>query len=345
MTKFLIIRFSSIGDIVLTTPVIRCLKQQFPDAEVHYVTKKSYQSLLENNPYIDKVFVLENGLNDLMKSLQSERYDFVIDLHNNLRTSIIKLRLKAPLAPRRGRKLQIFSLDKLNFLKWILVKFKKNLMPNVHIVDRYMKTVETLGVKNDNKGLDYFIPEKDEMPLDWLPENFRNGYAVYAIGGQHETKKLPLNKMIELCQTIQLPLVLIGGKEDVEIGEKIVDPSAPRGGTFESKSFEKVPPLGAEGATILNLCGKLNLNQSASLIKNAKVVYTHDTGMMHVAAALKKKVISIWGNTVPEFGMYPYQTDFEVIENRDLNCRPCSKIGYKKCPLGHFKCMNELKFS
>jgi ADP-heptose:LPS heptosyltransferase len=344
MTKFLILRFSSIGDIVLTTPVIRCLKQQYPEAEVHYATKKSYKSLLENNPYIDKVFVLENGLNELVKSLRSERYDYVIDLHNNLRTSIIKLRLKAPLTPRRGRKLRIFSFDKLNFLKWILVKFKKNLMPNVHIVDRYMKTVETLGVKNDNKGLDYFIPEKDEMPLDWLPENFRNGYAVYAIGGQHETKKLPLHKMVELCQTIQLPLVLIGGKEDVVIGDRLA-PSAPRGGTYPNDSESKVPPLGAEGATILNLCGKCNLNQSASIIQNARIVYTHDTGMMHVAAALKKKVISIWGNTVPEFGMYPYQTDFEVIEHKDLNCRPCSKIGYNKCPLGHFKCMNDLKFS
>jgi ADP-heptose:LPS heptosyltransferase len=325
MTKFLILRFSSIGDIVLTTPVIRCLKQQYPEAEVHYATKKSYQSLLENNPYIDKVFVLENGLNELVKFLQSERYDYVIDLHNNLRTSIIKLRLKTPLSMGEGSGVRSFSFDKLNLQKWILVKFKKNLMPNVHIVDRYMKTVESLGVKNDNKGLDYFIPEKDEMPLDWLPENFRNGYAVYAIGGQHETKKLPLNKMIELCQTIQLPLVLIGGKEDVVISEQL--------------------SVISKNNLIFDTCGKCNLNQSASIIKNSKIVYTHDTGMMHVAAALKKKVISIWGNTVPEFGMYPYQTDFEVIEHKDLNCRPCSKIGYNKCPLGHFKCMNDLKFS
>ena len=314
MTKFLILRFSSIGDIVLTTPVIRCLKQQFPDAEVHYATKKSYKTLLENNLYIDKIFVLEKGLNELVKFLKSERYDYIIDLHNNLRTTIIKLRLGV----------KSFSFDKLNLQKWLLVKFKKNLMPNVHIVDRYMKTVESLGIKNDNKGLDYFIPEKDEIPLDWLPENFRNGYAVYAIGGQHETKKLPLNKMIELCQTIKLPLVFIGGKEDTIISNQL---------SVISKDFP-----------IFDTCGKCNLNQSASIIRNSKIVYTHDTGMMHVASALKKKVISIWGNTVPAFGMYPYQTDYEVIENRDLNCRPCSKIGYKKCPLGHFKCMNDLKF-
>ena len=314
MTKFLILRFSSIGDIVLTTPVIRCLKQQYPEAQVHYVTKKSYQSLLVNNPYIDKVLVLEESLNDLVKQLKSERYDYVIDLHNNLRTTILKLRLGV----------KSFSFDKLNFQKWILVKFNKDIMPNVHIVDRYMKTIESLGVKNDNRGLDYFIPEKDEMPLDWLPENFQKGYAVYAIGGQHETKKLPFHKMIELCKTIQLPLVLIGGKEDTFISEKL-------------SVISEISP-------IFDTCGKCNLNQSASIIQNASIVYTHDTGMMHVAAALKKKVISIWGNTVPAFGMYPYQTDFEVIENKGLPCRPCSKIGYEKCPLGHFKCMNELKF-
>jgi ADP-heptose:LPS heptosyltransferase len=314
MTKFLIIRFSSIGDIVLTTPVIRCLKQQYPDVEVHYVTKKAYKSLLENNPYIDKVFTLEKSLNDLVNQLKSEEYDYVIDLHNNLRTRIIKFRLGV----------KSFSFDKLNFQKWILVKFKKDIMPKIHIVDRYMKTVETLGVKNDNKGLDYFIPEKDEMPLDWIPENFRNGYAVYAIGGQHETKKMPLHKMVELCATIKLPLVLIGGKEDTVISEQLSAIS--------------------HNSPIFDTCGKMNLNQSASIIQKAEIVYTHDTGMMHVAAALKKKVISIWGNTVPEFGMYPYQTEYEVIENKGLHCRPCSKIGYNKCPAGHFKCMNELKF-
>ena len=324
MTKFLILRFSSIGDIILTTPVVRCLKLQYPEAEIHYATKKSYKTLLENNPHIDKIFVLENGLNELIKSLQAEDYDYIIDLHNNLRTSIIKFRL--------GKK--SFSFDKLNLQKWLLVKFKKNIMPNVHIVDRYMKTVESLGIKNDNKGLDYFIPEKDKMPLDWLPENFRNGYAVYAIGGQHETKKLPLHKMIELCQTIKLPLVLIGGKEDFEMGDKLI-----------STIYLSIPKTENQILKTFNTCGKCNLNQSASLIKNSIIVYTHDTGMMHVASALKKKVISIWGNTVPAFGMYPYQTDFEVIENKDLSCRPCSKIGYNKCPLGHFKCMNELKFS
>ncbi len=303
-TKFLILRFSSIGDIVLTTPVIRCIKTQYPDAEVHFATKKQFKVLVENNPYIDKYHLLEKPLNPFIKTLQSEDYDYVIDLHNNLRTSIIKLRL--------GKK--SFSFDKLNFKKWLLVNLKINQMPDVHIVDRYLETVKSLGIKNDLKGLDYFIPEKDKVQIN-------ESYIAYAIGGQHFTKKLPTSRIIEVCQKIDGKIMLLGGKEDSPAADEI------------KKSL---------GDKIINACGKYNLNQSASLVQQAEYIITHDTGLMHIASALKKKVISIWGNTVPEFGMYPYLTEFQIIENKELSCRPCSKIGYSKCPKGHFKCMNEL---
>lgn len=303
-TKFLILRFSSIGDIVLTTPVIRCIKTQYPNAEVHFATKKQFKVLVENNPYIDKYHLLEKSLSPFIKTLQSEDYDYVIDLHNNLRTSIIKLRL--------GKK--SLSFDKLNFKKWLLVNLKINQMPEIHIVDRYLETVKSLGVKNDSKGLDYFIPEKDKVQI-------KEPYVAYAIGGQHFTKKLPANRIIEVCQKIDGKIMLLGGKEDNAAAEEIEH---------------------ALGEKIINSCGKYNLNQSASLVQQAEYIITHDTGLMHIASALKKKVISIWGNTVPEFGMYPYLTEFKIIENKELSCRPCSKIGYNKCPKGHFKCMNEL---
>lgn len=303
-TKFLLLRFSSIGDIVLTTPVIRCIKTQYPDAEVHFATKKQFKVLVENNPYIDKYFLLEKSLNQFIKTLHSEDYDYVIDLHNNLRTSIIKLRL--------GKK--SFSFNKLNFKKWLLVNLKIDQMPDVHIVDRYLETVKGLSIKNDLNGLDYFIPEKDKVQID-------ESYIAFAIGGQHFTKKLPTRRIIEVCQKINGKIMLLGGKEDSPAADEI----------------EKVL-----GDKIINACGKYNLNQSASLVQQAEYVITHDTGLMHIAAALKKKVISIWGNTVPEFGMYPYLTEFKIIENKEISCRPCSKIGYNKCPKGHFKCMNEL---
>lgn len=309
-TKFLILRFSSIGDIILTTPVVRCLKLQYPEAEVHFATKKQFRVILENNPYIDKVHLLEGTLSQFIHTLQAENFTYIIDLHHNLRTSIIKLRL--------GKK--AYSFDKLNFKKWLLVNLKINRLPAIHIVDRNLKTVESLGVVNDGKGLDYFIPTKDELLLDnILAPN--QPYVAYAIGGQHFTKKLPVSRIIELCKKIDKKIILLGGKEDEETGNTV---------------------LKALGDKIYNACGRYNLNQSASILKQAEYVISHDTGLMHIAAALKMKVISIWGNTVPEFGMYPYMTEYKVIENKNLSCRPCSKIGYDKCPKGHFKCMNDL---
>ncbi len=311
-TKFLILRFSSIGDIVLTTPVVRCLKLQYPDAEVHFATKKQFKVLVENNPYIDKYFLLEKSLSDFIEALHSEDYDYVIDLHNNLRTTIIKFKISA----------KSFSFDKLNFKKWLLVNLKINRMPDIHIVDRYLKTVKSLGVRNDNAGLDYFIPAQDIVKIN-------DSFVAYAIGGQHFTKKLPTHKIIEVCQNIDSKIYLLGGKEDFETGEIIQK---------------------AVGEKVINACGSYNLNQSASILQQAEYVISHDTGLMHIAAALKKRIISIWGNTVPKFGMYPYMTDYaerrpQILENKNLACRPCSKIGYAKCPKGHFKCMENLNIS
>lgn len=313
-TKFLILRFSSIGDIVLTTPVVRCLKQQVPDAEVHYATKRSFAALLEDNPYIDKRHYLDGSLPALVSQLRAEKFDYIIDLHQNLRTRLIKLQLGV----------KAYSFDKLNLSKWLLVRLKINTLPDVHIVDRYMATILPLGVANDGKGLDYFIPYKDQIEQNWLPPTHQTGYVAYAIGGQHATKKLPVERMVELCRKIDYPVVLLGGKEDHAAGAMIETALGPN--------------------QIYNACGQYNLNQSASLLQGARVVFSHDTGLMHIAAALKKKVYSIWGNTVPAFGMYPYKTPYIALENNKLSCRPCSKIGYAKCPQGHFKCMNELPF-
>lgn len=328
--KVLILRFSSIGDIVLTTPVPRCLKTQL-EAEVHYATKPEYRPILESNPYIDKIHMLDQGINRLIKNLKQEKFDYVIDLHNNLTTSLIKSRLKVT----------HHSFYKANIPKWLMVNFKYDNLPRQHIVDRYMETIKPLGVGHDRLGLDYFIPEKDEVENEWLPENFRNGYVVYAIGAKFNTKKLPVNRMIELCDRINKPIILLGGKEDQEKGEEVAKffRRNPATAEYEPKLLEL-----NKKAEVYNACGLFNLNQSASIIKNATHVFTHDTGMMHIAAAFKKYIFCIWGNTIPAFGMYPYKTQFTILENNHVNCRPCSKIGFKKCPKGHFKCMNDIIF-
>jgi len=252
----------------------------------------------------------------LIKDLKNEQYNVIIDLHRNLRSLRVKQALKA----------KSYSFNKLNIRKFLLVNLKWDLMPAIHIVDRYIEAAtKALGVKNDMQGLDYFIPKKDELTVDWYPENFRNGFIAYAIGGQHQTKRLPLAKMMNLCESLKAKVVLLGGKEDIKETEAIEN-------YFNKKETE-----------ILNLVGKINLNQSASVIKQAESVFTHDTGLMHIAAAFKKKVNSIWGNTVPELGMFPYLTEHKIFEVKNLNCRPCSKIGFDSCPKGHFKCMEDLK--
>lgn len=285
-----------------------------PQAEVHYFTKSKFEFLLQDNPYIDKVWLLEKDTAGILSLLKKEKFDYIIDLHRNIRTLRIKWALGTP----------SFSFEKLNVPKWLLTQFKVNYLPDVHIVDRCMYTLKSFNIVNDGKGLDYFIPYKDQIELGWLPAPHQNGYVAYAIGGQHFTKKLPVPRMIELCRKIGFPLILLGGKEDFEAGEAVR------------------AAIGDE--LIFNACGKYNFNQSASLIEKALVVFSHDTGLMHVAAAFHKKVYSIWGNTVPAFGMYPYKTAFAVLETKGLECRPCSKIGYSQCPKKHFKCMNDISF-
>jgi ADP-heptose:LPS heptosyltransferase len=319
--KILIIRFSSIGDIVLTTPVVRCLKKQLPEAAIHYLTKTSFKAVLEHNPYIDKLHYLHDDLQAIIPSLQQENFDYVIDLHHNLRTMRVKKAL--------GKK--AFSFNKLNIQKFFYTTLKLNFLPDVHIVDRYLETVQSLGVKNDGRGLDYFIPDTDKVKESDIPAGHLAGYIGIVIGAAHNTKKLPVHKLKELCKAIEHPIILLGGKEDRINGEEIaaVDPRK-----------------------IYNSCGKFNINESADLVRRAKLIITHDTGLMHIASAFKKPVISIWGNTVPEFGMYPYygavspqvpkdKLPYDMMEVRPLYCRPCSKIGYNKCPLGHFKCMEK----
>lgn len=329
--KILILRFSSIGDIVLTTPVIRTLKQQIPNAEIHYCTKKQYRGLLDSNPYVDQVHALEGSLSPLLKTLKAAKFNYIIDLHHNLRTARIKLALGV----------KAFSFNKLNWEKWLYVRFKINRLPNKHIVDRYMETVAPLGVKMDELGLDYFIPEKDEVENDWLPEEYRGRYVAVAIGAQHHTKRLPVERLIELCDRVNKPIILLGGKEDHETGEQIANFfQRPEHSNYEQQLTEEL----GKKAIVFNGCGKFNLNQSAFLVKHSIALFTHDTGLMHIGAAFKKRIYSIWGNTVPAFGMYPYRTKFSVFENNSISCRPCSKIGHNQCPKGHFKCMREVKF-
>lgn len=316
LKKVLIIRFSSIGDIVLTSPVIRCLKQQKPEIEIHYLTKAAYYPLISQNPHLSKIHLFDGQFSTLLNQLKLEKFDLIIDLHKNLRSLRFKLRLN----------IKSIGFNKLNWEKWLWVNLKKNLLPQKHLVDRYFNSLARIGVNNDNSGLDYFIPQSEEYRLNTLPEPFQNGYITIVLGALHFTKKFPVSKIINILNGISYPAILLGGKDEFDAGNQIME---------------------HDGIRTLNLCGKLTINQSASLIKNADAVISNDTGLMHIAAAFRKKIFSVWGNTVPGFGMYPYygqnsisHPDSFIFETEGLSCRPCSKIGYDKCPKGHFKCMN-----
>jgi ADP-heptose:LPS heptosyltransferase len=312
-TKFLVIRLSSIGDIVLTSPLIRCLGEQVENAEIHFVVKQKYADLLQANPNITRIHLLNRSIALLLKELRQEKFDYVIDLHQNFRSFRIKLALGVP----------SFSFRKLNLKKWLRVQFGIDLLPDLHVVDRYFRTVTSFHVVPDGKGLEYYIPEGPFSDLPALPEMFRKGYAAFIIGGTYFTKRLPAPKVVEICNSISCPVVLIGGKPEIPDGLAV---------------------SGNTGSHVLDLTGKTTISQSAALIRNARLVLSNDTGMMHIAAAFGKKILSFWGNTIPEFGMTPYKSDpaSRMLEVKDLSCRPCSKLGYRKCPKGHFRCMNDM---
>ena len=313
MVKVLIVRFSSIGDIVLTTPVVRAVKNQLNDGdvEVHFITKKSFESVLANNPYIDRLWTIEKHVSEVEKELSEEGFDYVFDLHNNLRSRKVSGATKA----------LTFRFDKLNLRKWWYVNTKVNVMPDMHIVDRYLDVAKSLGVANDGRGLDYFISDGDEYKLN--DSTFNSGFVAWAIGGNHEGKKLPLERMKQLVGYINYPLVLLGGKEDYLAGEEICEST--------------------ERKDVLNLCGSLRLGQSASLVSQSRVVLTHDTGLMHIASAFEKPIVSIWGATVPEFGMSPYlpAKGSAIIEPKGVR-RPYSKLGNKQWYKPAFKGMEKI---
>lgn len=311
--KILLLRFSSIGDIVLTSPVIRCLKQQLPNTEIHFLTKENFKSILETNPHIDRLITFSKSTDEVLAALKKEKYDLIIDLHKNIRSA----KLKASLLRKS------ISFNKINLEKWLTVNTKKkSFLPKVHIVERYLEGIKKLGIMNDFLGLDFFMGKEDEFDL---PNELKNGYIAFAIGAQFATKRLPAEKMISILSKVTRPIVLLGGKEDKLIAEKV--------------------KVALPEKTIIDFCGELSIRQSAFVVSKSNVVLTHDTGLMHIAAAFKKPIVTIWGNTIPEFGMYPYlpgQNDlYDGVEVDNLKCRPCSKIGFQSCPKKHFDCMNK----
>jgi ADP-heptose:LPS heptosyltransferase len=300
--KILVLRFSSIGDIVLTTPVLRAIKDQLPDSEIHYLTKIAFQPILQENPCINKVWTFKDSVDEIVEELSKEQFDHIVDLHHNIRTLKLKRALKRPSS----------SFPKLNIKKWLYTNFKIDQLPSIHIVDRYFEAVRVLNVKNKNYNCEYFLSDSDKVDIESIYGVQPKQFIGIAIGAQFGTKRLPTEKIIQLLEVIDEPVLLLGGKEDQKTGDEIIS-------SISNKQIH-------------NACGRHSISASAYLVSQSKQLITHDTGLMHIATCFNIPVISIWGNTTPKLGMYPYypKNDVQVAihEVNGLRCRPCSKIGY-----------------
>ena len=311
MEKILILRFSSIGDIVLTSPVVRHLHNAH--TEIHFLVKNKFRETIQHHPLIRKIHSFEKDPMEIAEALMAENFDCVIDLQKNLRSRRIRRALGKPAG----------KLNKFNIRKWKMVRFKCRKRSVPHITERYLAAAGFTASQYDRQGLDFYLSEKDREALKKLPAVHAEGFIGLVIGAAHGTKCFPTDKNISLCQKLDYPVVILGGPAERAAGEAIA--AVCRGLAF-------------------NACGLFSLCESAAVIEKAQLVISPDTGLMHIAAALKKPLISLWGNTVPEFGMSPcypkgMESLYSIEEVRNLPCRPCSKIGYDVCPKKHFQCM------
>ena len=303
--KVLVIRFSSIGDIVLTTPVLRCINSQL-NVSIDFLTKDKYKPLLAANTDIEKLILLSNNISQTIKALRANKYDMIIDLHNNLRSFRI----------RKALNIQSFTISKYSLKRFILIYFGVDLLKN-HIVDRYFETVKSIGVYNDNEGISYTL-----RPTTKVDFNINQDYIAWVIGGSYETKKLSRKQIEDVISKLDIPVVLIGGISENKIADLIIN------SLFDKK--------------IYNFCGMISLDQSALLIKHSKLVLTNDTGMMHISSAFSIPIISFWGCTKPSLGFSPYmpKSKFKNLISK-MSKKPCSKHG-QYCNYFKYGCVKSI---
>jgi lipopolysaccharide heptosyltransferase II len=330
--KILVIRFSSIGDIVLATPLLRVLHTTFPSAQIDFIVRKEYAELIRNNRNLTHVFEFDSktgisGLRELKKLLRLIHYNLVVDIHNSLRSRYIRWKLGAD---------NVVVLHKRIFARTMLIRKKKNFYRSiVSVADRYIESLHKYKIKNDGKGLELFISVEIRAraftKMNKLGVHLSGMMIGFCPSAKHATKCWPQEKFTELgirlANKYDAKVLLFGSSDDkkkcLAIANAINDRSR-------------------KGKAI-DLSGELSLLESAVAMEACTVVVTNDSGLMHIASAMKEKVVAIFGPTVREFGFFPVGKDQIVLERKDLYCRPCSHIGGKACPEKHFRCMNEIQ--
>ena len=307
MQRILVVRFSSLGDVLLATPLVRSIKEQYPHIKIDFCILDSLVQTIQHNPYINNIILYskeEQNLPSLQKKLTEANYDIILDLQNNLRSRQL-------LTPFRSK---VKKFKKHDLEKWLLVHFKINLLQELpQIPKRYALVLPELTL--DKKGLDLFLPDN-------LHPRLPNGSQYIGIcpGSKHYTKMWPYDYYSELGEILFLhkfKVVIFGGASDKEICGLIAS---------------SLPDA-------INLCNDNDLFDTAANMKKCKAIICNDSGLMHVATAVHVPVISIFGSTVTEFGFAPYQSKSQVVQIESLQCRPCTHIGRDTCPKKNFQCM------
>ncbi len=324
LKKILIIRLSAMGDVLLTTPLIRRLKQQFPDCEIDFLVKEAYATLIKDNPSLHYTWTLYSekglwGFVHLCRQIQKKKYDGIIDLQVNVRSFMIRIFSQAKKRVRyktwRGR-------------RFLLVHFHWNIYKICLPVPlRFLRAVVSWGVKDDGLGLELFVNEETKSIVrSHLAErgiHTKDRIIVFAPGASKMTKRWPSENFACLGNIffkMNYRIVLVGGHQDRDV----------------CKDIE-----GAMKTTPENFTGQLSLQETAALINESALLITNDTGVMHMGAALKKPIVAIFGPTTHHLGFAPFRTQSIVIE-KSLPCRPCSYHGTDVCPKGHFRCMKDI---
>ncbi len=310
VNKLLIVRLSSLGDILLTTPLIRSIKQKYPSVKIDFVLREEYHDLLKLNPHVKNVFLYPRNkkkIKLLKENICNNNYDLILDLQNNIRSSGL-LRCYGS---------STVGFEKKNFDKFLLVNFKINrLKDSMQVAERYASTLENFEL--DEKGLELITDKLANSAILGI-----DNLVGICPGSKHFTKMWPEENYIQLGKLLEMngyTVVLLGGQDDKQICRRI---------------FSNL-------TSAINLSNDNNILQTAADMKMCEAIYCNDSGLMHTATAIGVPVIAFFGSTVREFGFAPYNSINIIMENNSLSCRPCTHIGRSNCPKKHFKCMKKI---
>jgi len=319
------------GDIVLTTPVIRGLNRHFPDLKVDYLVKERFRDLIAYHPGVSRVRTIPTDLPfrqliQLRSKIQSSgEYDYLLDLHDNLRSKILTFLSRVPYA----------RYNKNRFHRWLFIYWKIR-TPQVekYITNRYFETVESLGVQDDGEGLDFYFPADFQYSSPALQSRVEQFHGTenpltVAPGAAWPTKIWIPDRFARTCERLitelNADIALLGGPGEQDLVNNLLSSVAvPRN-------------------RIHNFVGETTLLESARILRGARMHLANDSGLTHIATAFQTPVVVILGPTAKPTVFHPKYTRHEIVEDEDLRCRPCTHMGRKRCPLGHFRCMRNIE--